>query len=144
MSSTAERSSADDLTLTELRRELHRLVAVADSAERPKPTRINPSDHPMPGYEWNLQEQARPYGSRDFVWVIRTVDEQNTADGLVYMSTPESMHPGEDFVPLYASDARRLAMALLAAADRADHQALGIPRLEDHRAPRPRKGDQVT
>ncbi|HEX5567690.1 MAG TPA: hypothetical protein VFY14_12325 [Streptomyces sp.] len=125
--------STDDLSLADIRRELHRLVSIADSAERPKPTRINGPGHPMPGHEWDLREQAPPNGNRNFVWVVRTVDEQDTADGLVYVSSPESMHPGEDFVPMYASDARRLAAVLLAAADRADHQALGIPRLEDRR-----------
>ena len=124
---------ADDLTLGEIRRELHRLTAIADSAERPKPTRINGPDHQWPGHEWDLREMSPPRGTKDKVWVIRTVDEQDTADGMVYVSTPESMYPGLDFVPLYASDARRLALALLAAADRADHQALGIPRLEDRR-----------
>lgn len=124
---------ADDLTLGEIRRELHRLTAIAGSAERPKPTRINGTDHPMPGHEWDLREQPHPYGSKDYVWVIRAIEEQDTADGMVHVSSPESMFPGEDFVPLYASDARRLAMALLAAADRAEHLALGVPRLEDRR-----------
>jgi len=144
MSSQAEQHSADGLTLGELRRELHHLVSMADSAERPKPTRINGPDHAMPGYEWNLLEQKHPYTSRDYAWVIRALDEQNTADGLVYVSTPESVFPGEDFAPLYSSDARRLALALLAAADRADHQASGIPRLEDRRISKTRKRDQMT
>ncbi|WP_306317189.1 MULTISPECIES: hypothetical protein [unclassified Streptomyces] len=124
---------ADDLTLGEIRRELQRLTSMAGSAERPKPTRINPPDHQWPGHEWDLREMTPPGGTKEKVWVIRTVDEQDTADGLVYVSTPESMYPGVDFVPLYASDARQLAMSLLAAADRADHQALDVPRLEDRR-----------
>ena len=115
MSSQAGQNPTDELSLGDLRRELHRLMSMADSAERPKPTRINGPDHPMPG-----------------------------ADGLVYVSTPESMYPGEDFVPMYTPDARRLAMALLAAADRADHQAAGIPRLEDRRNSKTRKRDQMT
>ncbi|MBO0918827.1 hypothetical protein [Streptomyces laculatispora] len=55
------------------------------------------------------------------------------ADGLVYISTPESMYPAEDFIAMYTTDTRRIAMALLATADRPDHVAAGIPRLEDHR-----------
>ncbi|NUS82751.1 MAG: hypothetical protein HOY75_08355 [Streptomyces sp.] len=121
--------SADGLSLDDIRNELHRLVAIAGSAERPKPTRINDHDHSMPGWEWDLREQPHPYGSRDYVWVIRAIDDQDTSDGKVYVSTPESMHPGEDFVPLYASDARRLAMALLAAADRADSVSQGVTSL---------------
>lgn len=124
---------SQELSLEDIRRELHRLVSIADSAERPKPTRINGPDHAMPGHEWDLREQTHPHTQRDFVWVVRTSDQQDTADGLVYVSTPESMYPGEDFAPLYASDARRLAMALLAAADRADHHAFGVTRLEDRR-----------
>ena len=123
----------DDLTLGEIRRELLRLTAMAGSAERPKPTRINGPDHSMPGHEWDLREQPHPHSSRDYVWVVRATDEQDTADGMIYVSTPESMYPGEDFVPMCVSDARRLAMALLAAADRAEHLAHGVTRLEDRR-----------
>lgn len=124
---------ADDLTIGEIRRELLRLTAMAGSAERPKPTRINGPDESMPGHEWDLREQPHPYSSKDYVWVVRAIEEQDTADGLVHVSTPESMFPGEDFVPMYVSDARRLAMALLAAADRAEHLAHGVTRLEDRR-----------
>ncbi|MFI8865317.1 hypothetical protein ACIGNW_00140 [Streptomyces sp. NPDC053707] len=126
-----------DLSLEAIRAELQRLTSLAGSAERPKPTRINGPDHQWPGHEWDLREMTPRGGTKEKVWVIRTVDEQNTADGLVYISSPESMYPGLDFVPLYASDARQLAMALLAAADRADHVAAGIPRLEDRRTPTP-------
>ncbi|MFJ8923899.1 hypothetical protein ACIREK_31030 [Streptomyces sp. NPDC102415] len=125
------------LSLEAIRAELLRLTSLAGSAERPKPTRINGPDHQWPGHEWDLREMTPRGGTKEKVWVIRTVDEQNTADGLVYVSSPESMYPGLDFVPLYASDARQLAMALLAAADRADHVAAGVPRLEDHRTPAP-------
>jgi hypothetical protein len=136
--------SADELSLAELRRELHDLVSLADSADRPKPNRINGPDHSMPGWEWDLREQSHPYTSRDYTWVIRTLDEQDTADGKVYVSTPESMFPGEDFVPMYVSDARRLGLALLAAADRAHHQAAGVTRLEDRRSKQSRERDPMT
>lgn len=126
-----------ELTLGAMREELQRLVSLAGSAERPKPTRINGPNHQWPGHEWDLREMTPRGGTKEKVWVIRTVDEQDTADGLVYVSSPESMYPGLDFVPLYTSDARQLAMALLAAADRADHVAAGIPRLEDRRTPAP-------
>ncbi|OEV10553.1 hypothetical protein [Streptomyces nanshensis] len=125
-------STLDDASLAEIRRRLVDLTAMAGVGERPKPTRINGPDESMPGWEWELHEREHPCGHRDFIWVIRTVDEQDIADGLIYLSTPESTHPGEDFVPLYTSDARRIAMALLAAADRAEHQAHGVTRLEDH------------
>ncbi len=98
----------------------------------------------MPGWEWDLREQKHPHGTRAFVWVIRTIDEQDTAGGKVYVSTPESMFPGEDFVPLYVSDARRLGLALLAAAERAHHQAAGVTRLEDRRPKQNRERDQMS
>lgn len=123
----------DEVTLGEIRRGLRRLTAMAGVGERPSPTRINGAGHPMPGHEWDLREMPRPYGTRDLVWVVRTVDDQETSEGLVYISTPESMVPGEDFVAMYTPDVRRLAMMLLAAADRADHQAARVPRLEDRR-----------
>ncbi|MGQ4393718.1 hypothetical protein ACN6K5_003503 [Streptomyces violaceoruber] len=125
--------SADDLSLKDLRNELHRLVAISDSAERPKPTVIYSGDHSMAGWEWVLREQAHPYTQREYVWVIRAVDEQDTADGLVHVSSPESMFPGQDFVPMYSTDARRLAMALLAAADRADSVSRGVTSLAARR-----------
>ncbi|WP_399559181.1 hypothetical protein OH809_45260 (plasmid) [Streptomyces sp. NBC_00873] len=147
MSNAAEQTSAtaaDDLTLDQLRVELRHLVALADSAERPKPTRINPAGHAMPGYEWEVTQRVL---ARNFqtvpTWLIRTVDEEECADA-VYVSSPDCMFPTEDFIAMPAENARQLAMALLAAADRADHQALGIPRLEDRRTRRPSKGDQVT
>lgn len=122
------------MTLGDIRQELRRLTAMAETGERPKPTRVNGLGHPMPGYEWDLREMPRPYGTREYVWVVRTCDEEAaTSDGMVYISTPESMAPGEDFVPMYVPDARRLAMVLLAAADRAEHRAAGVPRLEDRR-----------
>lgn len=124
----------DDVTLGDIRRELRRLTAMVEVGERPKPTRVNGPGHPMPGYEWDLREMPRPYGTREYVWVVRTCEEEAVvSDGMVYVSTPESMAPGVDFVPMYVPDARRLAMVLLAAADRAEHQAAGVPRLEDRR-----------
>ena len=124
-----------DFTLSAMRQELQRLVTLAGTADRPKPTRINGPGHAMPGYEWDVTEQLTPYGTRTRTWMVRTADEDKgeTADGLVYVSTPDSMYPGLDFASMYSTDARRIAMALLAAADRADHAAAGIPRLEDRR-----------
>ncbi|MFJ9420746.1 hypothetical protein [Streptomyces sp. NPDC101249] len=128
--------AADDLTLAQLRRELRHLVAIADSAERPKPDLINPPDHSMPGLEWRVDQQA-PFASRPPLWVVRAVDEAETRD-CVYVAQPDPyvIYDWErdlNFVSMQPSDARRLAMALLAAADRADHLAAGIPRLADRR-----------
>lgn len=131
----------DDLTLAELRHELRHLVALAGSADRPKPTRINPPEHAMPGHEWEVQQRTitmRPTGP---TWLVRTVDDSDTSDA-VYVSSPDSLYPTEDFIAMPTDTARQLAMAILAAADRADHQALGITRLEDRRRTRKNPGDR--
>lgn len=127
--------STDDLTLGQLRRELRHLVALADSAERPKPTAINPPGHPMPGHEWFIEQRVNARGfQRVPTWVVRTVDEPDTSDA-VYVCPSDVKTPNNewDFIAMDVVEARRLAMALLAAADRADHLAADVPRLEDRR-----------
>lgn len=125
----------DSITLDQIRRELRRLVATADSAERPKPDVINPPDHGMAGHEWRITVDA-PFASRPPLWLVRTVDDPETRDS-VYVAQPDpyayDWERDLDFVPMSPTDARRLAMALLAAADRADHLTAGVPRLADRR-----------
>ncbi|MBE4761785.1 hypothetical protein [Streptomyces caniscabiei] len=123
---------ADALSLADLRRELHRLVAIADSAERPKPDIINPPDHAMAGREWRITMDA-PFASRPPLWLVRTVDDPETRDS-VYVAQPDPYVAYDwerelDFVPMSPTDARRLAMALLAAADRAESMAQGVTSL---------------
>ena len=113
-----------------------RILAVADSCERPKPDVINPPDHGMAGHEWRITTEA-PYASRPPLWLVRTVDDPETRDS-VYIAQPDPYVAYDwerelDFVPMSPTDARRLAMALLAAADRADHLTAGVPRLQDRR-----------
>lgn len=130
----------DDLVsagLAELRRELMELVAIADSAERPRPDVVNPPGHAMPGHEWRVSQHVLP-GHRPPLWVVRTADGEATKPA-VYVAEPDRVRDYDwadrlDFTAMAPTDARRLAMALLAAADRADHQAAGVPRLEDRRA----------
>jgi hypothetical protein len=122
----------DAIPLGELRRHLHHLVALADTGERPRPTRINDANHPMPGQEWKVVEDVA--SNLPHIWWVRTCEDPESSDiNAVYLSTPESMAPGHDFDCIRTPDARRLALAILAACDRADHIAAGVPRLEDHR-----------
>lgn len=136
MTEHAPETTADDLTLGELRRTLRHLVAMADSAERPKPDVINPPGHGMAGYEWRIPQEA-PFAARPPLWLVRTVDNREDRDAVyVAQPNPYEVHDWErtlDFAPLSPTEARRLAMALLAAADRADHLTAGVPRLEDRR-----------
>lgn len=130
-------TAADDLTLAQLRVELRHLVALADTAERPKPDVINPPGHGMAGHEWRVTQDAA-MGVRPPMWVVRSVDDPETLDG-VYVAQPDpyltyDWEPQLDFAAMSPTDARRLAMALLAAADRADRLALGVTRLEDRRS----------
>ena len=129
--------SAEDLSLTELRRELHRLVAIADSAERPKPDTINPPGHSMAGHEWRVVQEA-PFANRPPVWVVRTVDDPDTRD-CIYVAQPDPYVTYDwerqlDFVPMQPTEARRFAMTLLAAADRADSVSHGVSSLGAWRA----------
>lgn len=128
--------TADDLTLAQLRCELARLVSLADSAERPKPDVINQPEHNMAGHEWRVAQEV-PSGRRPPLWVVRTVDDPETRDG-VYVAQPDPYVTYDwerqlDFVAMSPLDARRLAMALLAAADRAEHLSCDVPRLVDRR-----------
>ncbi|MDQ0842437.1 hypothetical protein [Streptomyces sp. V1I6] len=131
---------ADGLALADVRRELAHLVALADTAVRPKPDVINPPGHAMPGHEWRVAQEV-PLGVRPPLWVVRSVDEAESCDG-VFVAQPDPYVTYDweqqlDFVAMRPVDARRLAMALLAAADRASHHAYGIPRLEDRRKAQP-------
>ncbi|WP_329376216.1 hypothetical protein [Streptomyces sp. NBC_01483] len=128
--------SADSLSLSDLRSELHRLVAIADSAERPKPDTINPPEHSMPGHEWRVAQEA-PFATRPPLWIVRSVDDPETRD-CVYVAQPDPYVTYDwerqlDFVSMFPTDARHLAMALLAAADRADSVSQGVTSLAARR-----------
>ncbi|MFZ3475265.1 hypothetical protein ACODT3_42835 [Streptomyces sp. 4.24] len=129
-------ASPGHLTLDTIRKELERLVSLAQTGERPRPTLVNPPGHPMPGWEWVIEQRTiRPFG-RPPTWWVRTVDDPET-NGAVHVSSPDCVIPGEEFGAMFPTDARRLGLALIAAADRAEHLEAGVPRLEDHRTPTP-------
>ncbi|MFJ6215047.1 hypothetical protein ACIQGZ_17180 [Streptomyces sp. NPDC092296] len=125
------------LTLDIVRRELAQLVAMADTAERPKPDVINPPGHGMAGHEWRVVQGVSLPGVRPPLWVVRTVDDPEARDS-VYVAQPDpyvtyDWEPQLDFTAMNPLDARRLAVALLAAADRAEHLSAGVPRMQDRR-----------
>ncbi|MHA4819469.1 hypothetical protein ACXZ65_34530 [Streptomyces aculeolatus] len=87
--------ASHDLTLKQVRTELERLVSLANTAERPKPTTINPPGHAMPGHEWTVVQRTIVERAKELTWTVRTVDEAEHAS-TVYVSSPDSMYPAED------------------------------------------------
>lgn len=69
----------DGITLAQLRDELRHLVAMADTAERPKPDVINPRGHGMAGREWRVAQGFTRHlvfafwGLADFTCLIITL-----------------------------------------------------------------------
>lgn len=127
----------DGLTLAEVRRELALLVAMADTAERPKPDVINPPGHAMPGLEWRVAQDVPVDRRRPPLWLVRTVDDPEFPDS-IYVAQPDPYRTYDwlsalDFAAMTTMDGRRLAMAILAACDRADHLTAGVTRLQDRR-----------
>ncbi|TQN30588.1 hypothetical protein FHX37_0470 [Haloactinospora alba] len=119
-------------TIGDLRRQLRELLAEADTTELPTPDRINPSDHPMPGPQWEITA-PHMYGRRAALdrWLVRSLSDASLADA-VYLSTPDDSHV-EDVQALRVDEARRVAMALLAACDHADGTREGVAYLADRR-----------
>lgn len=147
--SAAQEQSAADVKLGDLRQHLTEMLALAHTAEKPRPTAINRAPHPMPGMEWQITDAMRRkvydhYNRERSGWLIRAVDQVEDAD-CVYVSTPDAMD-GEDFMAIPTTTARQLAMAILAACDRADSVMSEVPSLDSWRAKKtpPTEGDQMT
>lgn len=144
MSPAAADSPDRSLTLDEIRAELRTLVSLADTAELPKPSVIHDAWHAFgAGQEWQVNHPCQVGKRTDFRrWTVRTLDHDDVAN-VVYLNTPGHME--DDFTAAKTSEARQFAMAILAACDRADHQAASVPTLGDRRRTKdPTKGDQVT
>lgn len=128
-------SAADNLaglTLREVAEELRALVALAETCERPRPTRII-DEGEWAGREWTIKYRQYDQYDPQRLWQVRARDEDEVAN-VVYVHTPDSM-PG-DMVSVPTTEARWLAMAILAACDRAEHLSAGVSFLEDRRAGR--------
>lgn len=102
--------STDNTELVDL---LRAALAEVENTQRPVPTRRHDS-----GAEWEVIESL----PRPSVWRVRTYDGER---GLISWQLPEceristAILPG-DWACLAVPDARRLGMALLAAADHAE------------------------
>ncbi|WP_433701825.1 hypothetical protein [Nocardiopsis sp. CA-288880] len=106
-------------SLADLRQELRSLLASADSVDRPAPDRIAGPDEPIPGPEWHVTG-THVVGRRAEMdrWIVRSGMDVDLASA-VYLGSPDDLDSG-DVRSIATEDARRLAAALLAAADHAD------------------------
>lgn len=118
-------------TITQLRLQVAGLLSQLDTVEKPRPTSINRSPDPNPGAVWQPAKG----------WTVRTIDDGVTDSGFVYVTCPEHARSGccSDFDAATTDEARRLAMALLAAADWADGLASGVTPLDGRRLDNPSK-----
>lgn len=100
-------------TVATLRRQLSGLLDRIDTAALPAPDKINPTLHKHAGLEWH------PVGRT----LVRVLDEDDDVP-CVYLE-PDGW--SGDWIAMPPASARRLAMALIAAADRVDQKAASIP-----------------
>ncbi|MEU1098936.1 hypothetical protein, partial [Streptomyces sp. NPDC005877] len=108
-----------------------------------KPDHILPANHMMaPGREWVIDHRAHdPYARLERSrWQVLARDEDDVA-ACVYIHTPDSLEG--DYVASPTTEARRVAMAILAACDRADELSAGVTHLEDRRKTRGKR-DRLT
>jgi hypothetical protein len=113
-------------TIARLRDQVAGLLSMIDTAAKPRPTVITRAPEPNPGAAWHPVKN----------WTVRALDDDLTIPQCVYVTTPEHVRfsTPNDFDAVTTDDARRLAMALLAAADWADGLAAGATPLDGRRA----------
>ena len=147
--SAAPTKALADASVSDLREHLRELLALAETSDKPRPTNILKGSHPMPGQEWAIdaympKKLFDSYKRERSGWLVRAVDDAADSD-CVFISTPDAMD-AEDFMAVPTTTARQLAMAILAACDRADAVAAGVSSLDNwrNRKTPPTEGDQVT
>ncbi|MGA5670116.1 hypothetical protein ACPCTG_32125 [Streptomyces pseudogriseolus] len=126
------------------------MLALAETAEKPRPTVVHQRPHPMPGHEWAVSARMPRkvydhfYRRERDGWLVRATDSADDAD-CVFISTPDAMD-AEDFMAVPTTTARQLAMAILAACDRADSIRHGVANLDAWRTKKVQldEGDEVT
>lgn len=112
--------------ITALRDQLAGLLSQIDTRAKPRPTEIIKPGERNAGAVWRPARQ----------WVVRALnDDVMLAPTSVYLTTPEHFRSdaADDFDAITTDEARRLAMAILAAADWADGLAAGVTPLDDRR-----------
>lgn len=115
-------------TIARLRDRLAGLLSQIDTAAKPRPDVINRAPHPVPGPEWV------PVSGRHGTYTVRVSDpDEDLTVPVVHVIWPDEQWSG-DMDALHSTEARQLAMALLAAADWADGIASGVTPLDGRRA----------
>ncbi|GAA3958182.1 hypothetical protein GCM10023085_45810 [Actinomadura viridis] len=117
--------SATEQTIATLRAQIAGLLSQIDTTAKPRPTVVTQHPEPSPGAAWHPVRN----------WTVRTIDDDLVEPRHVYVTCPEHGRSGAaaDFDALTSDDARRLAMALLAAADWADGLAADVTPLDARR-----------
>jgi hypothetical protein len=113
-----------------IRDQLAGLLSQIDSSAKPRPDKLNPPDHRLPGPEWHPEK--RLVRDQRAAWIIRCIDNDPTPPTCIFITSPESVCD-TDFSALPTEDARKLAMAILAACDWADGLAAGATQLDKRR-----------
>jgi len=105
-------TSMTEQAIAALRAQIAGLLSQIDTATKPRPTEVTQPPHPNPGAAWHPVKN----------WTVRTINDDLLDPRCVYVTCPEHRRSGaaSDFDALTTDDARRLGMALLAAADWAD------------------------
>jgi ABC-type nitrate/sulfonate/bicarbonate transport system substrate-binding protein len=107
--------------LAGLRREVASLLGLIDTSVKPRPFHIRAAHESNPGPVWRPAEK----------WTVRCIDPDEGSPISVFVTTPDSWD--DDFRAHSPEEARRIAMALLAAADWADEQQAQVIHLDTRR-----------
>lgn len=109
-------------TIATLRDQLAGLLSQIDTIPKPRPNVITRPPERHPGAAWLPAKW----------WTVRTIDDDELGPVCVFVTTPEhhELEAPDDFIAVRTDEARRLAMALLAAADWADGLAAGVTQLD--------------
>lgn len=124
---TAVPGPSTPAALSLLRQQLAALIADIDTATLPPPDAVHGRRHARPGAQWRPDRQ----------WCIFTIDTPD-GQGAVYVDHAcddiryRFQEPG-DWEAMRPEDARRVGLALLAAAARADQVYSGVSRLDVRR-----------
>lgn len=118
-------------TIARLRDQIAGLLSQIDHGTKPRPMVITRPPERNPGAAWHPVKD----------WTVRALDDDPTSPMCVFVTTPEHVRfsTPNDFDAVTTDDARRLAMALLAAADWADGLAAGVTPLDGRRPDNPSK-----